>query len=508
MVAVARSRFLPPPIKGWSTKQSLANMKSDFAVRLVNGFPETNEIALRPGHTVHATGLGAAVESLIDYTPRTGTAVLFGAAGDSIYNVTASGAVGAAVVGSRTNARFQHVNIGTSGGQFLFACNGADTPQVYDGSSWGDTTLTGPTTANVIWCNVHQRRLWIGEVNSLTAYYGAVNAITGAFTAFPLYGVFKLGGYLMGLVTWTRDGGAGSDDVACFVTSEGEVAVYSGIDPSAAATWELVGVFRIGRPVGRRFFVKFGSDAILITQNGIVPLSAILPVDAAQARAVSVSDEIDSEVSGAVRSYGGTYGWQPFVYPKRNMAIFNAPITSTTAQQFVFNTLSKAACLFTGINSICWGLIGETAYFGSSDGKTYKFDSGLSDNGTAIAADWIQAFSNFGYPGIRKAFKMVRPVFSSNGESNAALDICLDYKIIGDATVGSPVVTGDLWDTMLWGPDASAGKWAAADEIFTGWRGVRGIAESGALRIRTSSTTLSNAWQGTQFLFVPGAPIG
>ena len=111
---------------------------------------------------------------------------------------------------------------------------------------------------------------------------------------------------------------------------------------------------------------------------------------------------------------------------------------------------------------------------------------------------------SFGYPGIRKAFKMVRPVFSSNGESNAALDICLDYKVIGDATVGSPVVTGDLWDTFLW----DTGKWAASDEIFTGWRGVRGIGESGALRIRTSSTTLSNAWQGTQFLFVPGAPIG
>lgn len=503
-LAAAKSRFLGPPVKGWSTKRSLAEMGSEFAVKLQNGFPDTNEVVIRPGYTAHATGLGAAVESLIDYTPRTGTGVLFGAAGSNIYNVTASGAVGGAVVTSRTNARFQHVNIGTSGGQFLFICNGADTPQVYDGSTWGDTTLTGPTVANVVWCNVHQRRLWIGEVNSLTAYYGAANAITGSFTAFPLYGVFKLGGYLMGMLTWTRDGGAGADDVACFVTSEGEVAVYSGIDPSASATWELVGVFRIGRPVGRRFFAKFGGDAILITQNGIVPLSAILPVDAAQARAVAVSDEIDSEVSGAVRSYGATYGWQPFIYPRRNMAIFNAPITSATAQQFVFNTLSKAASLFTGINAVCWGLIGETAYFGTSGGSTFKFDSGVSDNGTAIATDWVQGFSDFGMPGVRKAFKMVDVIFSANGEPNAALDICLDYKLIAAATVGAPVVTGDLWDTMLW----DTGKWAASDEIFRGFRGVAGIGRSGALRIRTSSTTLSMAWQGTQFIFVPGAPIG
>jgi hypothetical protein len=504
MVGVARSIFLPPPIKGWSTKRAIADMKPDYAVRLTNGFPETNKITLRPGHTVHATGLGASVESLIDYTPRSGTGVLFGAAGSNIYNVTGSGAVGAAVVASRTNARFQHVNIGTSGGQFLFICNGADTPKTYDGSSWADTTLTGPTTANLIWCNTHQRRLWVGEVNSLSAWYGAANAITGAFTEFPLYGVFKLGGYLMGLVTWTRDGGAGSDDVACFVTSEGEVAVYSGTDPSSASTWELVGVFRIGRPVGRRFFTKFGSDAILITQSGFVPLSAILPIDLAQRQAVAISDEIDSEVSAAVRSYGTNYGWQPFIYPKRNMAIFNAPITSTTAQQFVFNTLSKAACPFAGINAICWGLIGETAYFGASDGKTYKFDSGLSDNGTAIATDWLQGYYDFRSPGLRKAFKMVDPIFSANGEANAALDICTDYKIVGDSTVGSPVVTGDLWGTMLWG----TGKWAADDAIFRGWRGVRGIGRAGALRIRTSSTTLSLAWEGTQFLFVPGAPIG
>lgn len=502
--AAARSRFLPPPIKGMSTKRSLAEMGPEYAVRLTNGFPATNEIELRPGFTVHATGLGASVESLIDYTPRTGTGVLFGAASSNVYNVTGSGAVGAAVVSGMTNARWQHVNIGTSGGQFLFMCNGADTPRTYDGSSWTTTTLTGPTTANLIWCNTHQRRLWVGEVNSLSAWYGAANAITGAFTEFPLYGVFRLGGYIMGLVTWTRDGGSGSDDVACFVTSEGEVAVYSGTDPSSASTWELVGVFRIGRPVGRRFFTKFGSDAILITQNGFVPLSTILPVDASQTQAVAISDEIDSEVSAAVRSYGTIYGWQPFIYPKKNMAIFNAPITASTAKQFAFNTLSKAAAPWTGVNSICWGMIGETAYFGASDGKTYKFDTGLSDNGSDIATDWVQGFSDFGMPGMRKAFKMVDVIFAANGDANAALDICTDYRIIGDATVGSPVVSGDVWDTAEW----DEASWAADDEIFRGWRGVRGIGRAGALRIRTSSNTLSLAWQGTQFLFVPGAPIG
>jgi hypothetical protein len=43
-----------------------------------------------------------------------------------------------------------------------------------------------------------------------------------------------------------------TDDYAAFITSEGQVAVYSGADPASSTTWSLVGVFDIGAPIGRR----------------------------------------------------------------------------------------------------------------------------------------------------------------------------------------------------------------------------------------------------------------
>lgn len=496
----AKTLQLKPPIKGWSTARSLADMKPEYAVILDNWFPETDRLTMRNGYEAWTTGLGAPVESLMDYTPRNGTSVLFGAAGGNVYNVSGSGAVGAAVLSGKTNARWQHVNMGTSGGQFLFLFNGADAAQRYDGSSWIAASFTGPTMANLIWGNVHQTRLWVGEINSLSAWYGGTNAVTGAFTEFPLYGVFKLGGYIMGMVTWTRDGGSGADDVACFVSSEGEVAVYRGTDPSSASTWSLVGLFRIGKPIGRRFFAKFGADAVLMTQDGIVPLGSVLPIDQSQTDAVAVSDEINPSFADAVRSYGTIYGWQPIIYPKRNMAVFNAPTSTTTAIQFVFNTLSKAACRFTSIPAICFGLLGENLYFGSSDGKTYKFDSGRSDNGTDIDADCLQAFYDFKQPGVEKVWTMVEPIFAANGDPNPAVEMNTDFAQVATATVPTPVVSGSLWDVAEWDVDL----WAVEDEIFRGWRGVEGMGHVGGLRLRISSNELSCSWLATRFQWFTG----
>ena len=248
-----KSASLPPPVEGWDCREALADMPIKRAIILDNWFPGTDKVTLRKGFTSYATGMSGAVESLLPYTPLTGTGKLFAANGTSVYNVTSTGAVGAAELTGKTNARWQYVQMGTAGGQFLVIMNGADAPLNYNGSAWSTSpAITGPTAANLIWCNLHQRRLWFGEKESLTAWYLAVNTIGGAASSFSLAGIATLGGYIMGMGTWSRDSGSGADDVAIFLTSEGEAIVYQGTDPSSAATWSLIGVFRIGKPIGRR----------------------------------------------------------------------------------------------------------------------------------------------------------------------------------------------------------------------------------------------------------------
>jgi hypothetical protein len=92
------------------------------------------------------------------------------------------------------------------------------------------------------------------------------------------------GGFLMAMATWTVDGGQGPDDLAAFITSKGQVILYKGTDPTNANAWAMVGVFDLPPPIGRRCFMRFGADVILITSQGALPLSQALPFDPVASR--------------------------------------------------------------------------------------------------------------------------------------------------------------------------------------------------------------------------------
>ncbi len=499
--APARPKTIPAPVGGWDTRSAIAEMPEKNAVIMDNWFPGTDRVTLRRGSDDHVTGMSGNVETLFEYAPLTGSGALFAANGGNIYDVTSAGTVGAAVATGKTNARWQQLQIGTAGGQFLFAVNGADAPINYNGSAWATTpAITGPTATNLAWCNLHQRRLWIGEKDSLQAWYLPVNSIGGAATAFSLAGVAKLGGYIMAMGTWTRDAGDGPDDVAVFITSEGEAIIYQGIDPSTAASWALTGVFRIGKPIGRRCIIKGGGDLIIITQDGFVNAASILVTDRAEAERVALSSQINKAVNDAVRSYGGLFGWQPIIYPLGTMLMVNVPQSATVAHQYVFNTLTGAPCRFKGMNALCWGLLNDGLYFGTSDGRVVQADTGTSDNGTAIEGDCLQAFSDFGSPNIKRC-NLVEPVFDSVGNPNAALDLNVDYQIKAPTGVSTPSPSSSArWGISKWG----IGTWGTLTQIYKGWRGVRGIGKALSLRVRVSTTSARPAWITTNFSFTAG----
>lgn len=502
----AVSRSLKPPVGGWNRRDALADMPVTDAYILDNWFPVEDKVFLRRGFAEHATGMSGAVETLMTYTGVDGDEELFGANDGNIYDVSSAGSVGTAKVNSLTNDRWQYVNMGTSGGQFLLAMNGADTPITYDGTNWSTASISGSglTAANLIWCCLHQRRLWMGEEDSLDAWYLGTNAISGTATKFPLAGIASLGGYIMAMGTWSRDGGEGADDVAVFVTSQGQVILYSGYDPSDATLWSLVGVFNIGKPIGRRCLVKFGAELIIITEDGFMPLSAILSLDRAEAKKFAISAKIDGAVNEAVTTYRSVFGWQPILYPEGKMIIFNIPQSTTISHQYVFNTNTKAPCRFTGVNAVCWGLLDNKPYFGGADGKVYQFDTGTDDNGAAIAGDALQAFSNFGYADVEKAFKGVEPIFQSGGDPSAAVDLNIDYEI--KAATGIPEESSS--SSAKWGIDKwGIGTWGSQNQIWRGWRGVRGKGRAAAVRIRCSLTNSRPAWISTNFRFVPGGNV-
>lgn len=499
----AVTRTIVAPVGGWDAREALADMPPENAVQLDNWFPGTDKVTVRPGYATFATGLGAPVESLMSYTPLTGAGRMFAAAGSNIYEVTTGGAVGAAAVSSLTNARWQSVQIGTAGGQFLFAVNEADTPRVFDGSSWANTTVTGPTVANLAWCNLHNRRLWFGEKDSLTAWYLPVNTIGGAAASFSLAAVARLGGYIMAMGTWSRDGGSGAADMAVFLTSEGEAIVYAGTDPTTAADWSLQSVFRIGRPVGRRCMIKSASDLVMVTQDGFVAASTILPVDRAQADAVALSAQINRAVNTAVVANGGRFGWQPFIYPRGTMLMVNVPQSDVSAHQYVFNTLTGKPCRFTGVPALCWGLLGDLPYFGTASGTVCRFDSGNSDDGQPITATALQAYNYFGQVGRVKAFRHIEPIFEGLSNPNASVDLAIDFRLPPSLAAPVPSRGNTLvatWGAARWG----VSTWGGATEIWDGWRGARGVGRAAAPRVVVSSATSRTAWIATNISMTPG----
>ncbi len=497
----ARTKQLSPPIEGWDTRSALSDMKPERAVILDNWFPRTNDLIMREGHAPHKTGMSGNVDTLMTYAGLTGLEKMFAANGTSIFDVSAAGAVGGAVVSSMTNAQWIWTMHGTSAGEFLLAANGADVPRTYNGTSWSTFGATGPTVANIGWIHSHQRRLFAGEDNSLSFWFLGVNAITGTMTEFPLHGIAQSGGYIMAMGTWTRDAGDGFDDFAVFVTSEGEVIIYAGYDPGDASIWILIGVYRIGPPVGRRCLLKAGADLLIITVDGFVPLSQIIQADRSQSERFSVSRQIESAVTASVKAAGSEFGWQIVLYPAGNMLLFNVPQNSTSAHQYVFNTITNAPCRFTGMNARCWGLLNDELYFGGVDGVVYKH-TGKNDNGANISADALQAFNKFGTDD-EKWFKRVELMFESVEDPNPAVEMQYDYRVSAPKAqpVNSTTAAG-LWGSGLWGK----ALWGSS-RLWRRWFAVRGRGRAAGVRVRINSKTVRAAWLASNFLWVPGGRV-
>ena len=234
-------KVVPPPLKGWNARDDLSDMDQDDAIVLDNLVPSDTGVFIRPGYATWVTGLGSAVLSLMEYSAPGSANKLFATTATAVYDVTTSGAVGAAVVTGLSNGNWQHSMFATAGGSFLVMCNGADGVRNYDGAVWTTPVITGVTSANLVTVTPHMSRLWFAEENTLKAWYLPTLAIAGAATSIELGSLSRLGGKLMAIASWTRDSGAGIEDLAAFITSRGEVHIYGGTDPSSSTTWHRFG---------------------------------------------------------------------------------------------------------------------------------------------------------------------------------------------------------------------------------------------------------------------------
>lgn len=502
----AGTTSVPAPVKGLNARDAIASMPPDFALVLDNIFCTPTEVQSRLGTSNWVTGITGWVETVGHYKSPTQNN-LFAAANSAIYDVTASGAVGSAKLSGFTNNRWQWTNFATPGGNYLHMVNGQDALVQYDGTTWSKITgaITGVSTSSLIHVNAFASRLWYVQVNSLNVWYLPVNSIAGAAQVFPLGSVAQMGGYLMAMMTWTVDNVNGIQEYAVFITSEGEVLIYQGYDPDFAATFTLVGQYVIGRPVGRRCFVKMGSDNVIICSDGIVSLAKELTTDRKLSEAFSYN--IQNLINADVASYASNFGWQPLYHPLGNMLLINVPQTQNSYQyQYIMNTITGAWSTWNyennAFNAACWDVLDDVLYYG---GNTIVgvANTGYDDNGAAITWDIKPAFNYFGKLGQQKYFTYVRPIIASTDTVNLSYILDLDYDDTKPAAPSVSTGSGSPWDTSPW----DITPWGGTPTINRDWLAVGGIGYAAALRISGSTNGMQASLQSIDYVYEGGGVL-
>jgi hypothetical protein len=363
------------------------------------------------------------------------------------------------------------------------------------------TGLNSTQFANI---NLFKERLYFVQKNSLSFWYLPVDSINGAVTEFPLGGIFKKGGYLQAMGTWTIDAGYGVDDLAAFVTSNGEIAVYKGSDPSDPNDWALVGIWNIGQTFARKCLFKYGGDLLLLTEDGLVPLSAGLQSTRLDPR-VNITDKIFYAISQAADQYANNFGWQMNYFAKVNMLIVNIPVTGGS-EQYVMHNITKSWARFTNINANCWELSGDDIYFGGT-GFVGRFYDTYADAGTNIKAFVQQAYSYFDSRGQQKRFTLVRPILQTdNGLPTVLCGISTDFDTVdltNQISFNPSILNTGEWDLDTW-DNANWGGGLVTTKI---WQGVTGLGYAGSVSMNVVSQRIEFHWASTDFVMEKGGVL-
>lgn len=483
---VSRGVSLPAPVEGWDTSSPLAEMSPKRAIKLDNWFPQAEYVEVRRGHKLHRpTAVDGPVETLVVYNGAI-SSKLFAFAGGDIYDVSASDThAQTAEVGisGLANSRIQYVNFTTTGGHFAWCCNGADNPFTYNGTTWAATpAITGISPGDIVNVNAHKGRLWFVLSDSTKAAYLNVDSIGGAATEFELGGLMSHGGYLVAMGTWSRDAGDGPDDYAVFVTSRGQIIVYAGTDPNVPALWQLIGVFNLGAPLGRRCFRKVGSDLAVVTIDGVYPLSNAISFDRGAVERVAITGRIQRAMNDAARMAQNSFGWELISYPKGTMAILNVPLVeNVTQQQFVMNTLTGAWCRFTNQNANTFAVFNDRLFFGGNDGSVYEADVAGSDYLSNFTALMKTSFQYYGQRGVKKRWTMIQPLITTDGAVVPSIGLDTDFRDGGALSLATTVpVSSSLWNQMIWNLD----PWGQQENTLIDWLSVSGLGQNAAINLR------------------------
>ena len=531
---------MPAPQRGWVTNENFAANPGGGARVMENWFPTETGVRVRSGAERFAQiGLGAAfttgfdlgfasqvlsaeVTRLFTYQSATSSRI-FAASSNAIFDVTAVGDATvptATVVSGAANGDWQTAQMVTAGGEFLVVVNGADDARLYNGTTWqvldGDSTpaITEVATADLVDVWAFKNRLFFIEKDSLSTWYLPVDSIGGAATNFTLWGVFPKGGALLFGATWsTADSGTGQDDRWVVVTDQGEAAVYQGTDPSDATAWALVGVYDIGKPLGRNAWHRVAGDILIATRMGLISLNEAILKDPAALRLSAMSRPIEDQwnAEAVLRT---EYGWQMAILPRLSMMLITLPTANDALTKgcFAVNLTTRAWAFYSGWDARAIVEWNQEVYFGTPSGVILKAETGGTDDGVPYEAKLALATDHMATVGAYKHVSLVRGVFNARVPFAHRISVGKGYEVAFPPRP-EPVSPGetaglDLWGSALWG----IARWGGGTtrRVVSAWRGVgrQGAEITAQVQVAPDATGAPNVDLLTlEFMQQPGGTV-
>lgn len=558
---------IPSARQGLVLNQNPARAVQDAAEVLENWFPTERGVRVRGGLSASATTGGDAVTSLFAYRDPSSSA-LFAATATDVYDISALNPASAPtpVIAGQTAGYYSTQQIGTAGGDYLYAVNGADYAWLFDGTDWNPVTsaavndlaydgatsdfvagetvtgaggasatilavipssatagvlkigtvTSGPfvdnesitsasgaadadgaetaassitiasadtTTFSAVW--LYRNRLFFVVKDSLKAEYLPVDSVGGTAAEVSLAGVFQRGGSLLFGATWSLDSGSGLDDKCVFVSTEGEIAIYEGADPSTSTDWRLVGRYDSAKPLGVNASMQAGGDLVIATVEGIFPLSEIIRKDPAALSMSAVSRAIDP-----LWTYEAGRATRPVELVKwsdRSLAVVTLPDANRT---LVVHLQTGAWGVAKGWQAQCCETFVGKAYIGLSDGTIAAIDETGLDIAAPYTARYCHAFEDFGAANYKTA-QQIRCIFFAPGPFNlkvsAASNFATDFPSApSDVGLSSNFLIwgSSNWDEALWWDESLA---EGTSTYSTNWNAVTGAGHVLAPQVQITS---------------------
>lgn len=522
--AVQKQVRLPAPVKGNNTLDNVLAIGPEYTYVCNNFVARPYGIEIRKGYREwlpHGVSLPGAAATLMNYMSPDGASVFLFAATDdvanSVYNIsspnTALGTplplvptpsppvysfqaeAGAVVAGEWSWLSFHmpsitHLCAVLHGrGYYTFTSadgwrkvpvemtNKATLPTLPAGTIRFEYNGVVYNSDTMMFVFSWKSRLWFLQANTALAWYLPVNQYAGEAEAIDLGQFLAHGGGMSHAMSWTYDSGSGMDDGLIFVGNNGDMVIYQGTDPSDAAKFSLKGTWFIGRiPKGRRSFVDYGGDVLIVTEYGINSVS-----DFVSGRLVnlegqsSVAEKYNPTLARTVSNFIGDRYWQLVNYPAEEFIILLSPATRLDTQErvsFVMSHFGKGWNTLTIMEPYC-ALVHEGQFiFSDRLGKVYQGFYGYQDNtsfdesvvGSEVVGQFQTGFFDYGSPNSNKRAQRVRILGQADGLPAYVLAMEPEYNLSNLPNVGAPSInTGALWDVALWDQamwQSKAGYWA------------------------------------------------